>query len=213
MLTWVLRQEMDLVLHDAVCSASVSGRAYILTLSLPQGWSCATLPIASWSPWSAASSPCPRSCCCRASPFCAVIGRFCRPRPPCLWSCCFLTGGESELTCWFGGSWSSSPARAPGVAWKCTRHSFCFPQLCVAVPRVSSLAAGHRSDSWGQAQPPGVRHQKRRVSARRDVPRGNPDVRYKHIQVCLWATNNRETKHIKYWFKEQIMSRRLILSI
>lgn len=63
---------------------------------LSQGWSCVTLPIVSWWPWSAASSACSQSCCCRVSPFCAAIGPSSRPWRLCLCSCCFLIGGESS---------------------------------------------------------------------------------------------------------------------
>lgn len=58
----------------------------------------------------------------------------------------------------------------------------CFPQLCVGVSRVSSLAAGHGSDPSGEEEPPGILHQERRLSARWNLPRWNPAVRCLHSQ-------------------------------
>lgn len=42
---------------------------------------------------------------------------------------------------------------------------FCFlHQLCLGVPRVASLAAGHVSDSSAQVEPEGIHHQEPGVS-------------------------------------------------
>lgn len=58
-----------------------------------------------------------------------------------------------------------------------------FPQLCISVSWVPSLAAGHSSDLSGEEEPPGILHQERCLSARRNLPRWNPAVRYTHTRT------------------------------
>lgn len=88
-----------LVLDGCISFASALFWCYLSFIALSQGWSCVTLPIVSWLPWSAASSPCSQSCCCRASLLCAAIGLFSRLWLLCLCSCCSPIGGESVCGC------------------------------------------------------------------------------------------------------------------
>lgn len=53
----------------------------------------------------------------------------------------------------------------------------CFPQLCISVSRVASLATGHSSDSSGEEEPSGILPKKWRLSTRWYLPGRNPAVR------------------------------------
>lgn len=65
----------------------------------------------------------------------------------------------------------------PCVSLRCGNRVI-FPQLCISVSWVSSLAAGHMSNPSGEEEPARIHHQERFLSAWRKLPRWNSTVRY-----------------------------------